>query len=375
MKILFVTTISNTPNAFLIPHIELLVKKGHQVDLAYRVVHKVDKRIEELGCLVHEIPFNRSPMSSDNREAYRAIRKAIKEGGYELVHTHTPIASFLTRMACRNLRDVRVVYTAHGFHFHKDSPLKNWAIYYSAEKLASRYTDLLLTINNEDYKRAKRLFKRTDVRYVPGVGIDTCKYEGVEVDRAEKLRSLRIAEHAFIVLSVGELNENKNHATVIRAIAELDDESIRYVICGEGPLESELVQLSVDLRVASQVYLLGQRDDLPEIYSIADVFVFPSRREGLGMVSLEAMASGLPLVTSNVHGIVDYSVDGVTGFSCEPRDVSGFAQGIWKLKQDEALRKRMGEHNREAVKAYNLDSVLKIMDEIYDEVIDGDIDG
>ena len=172
MKILYITTISNTMNAFLVPHIKALVESGHKVDVAFNIVGAVSQELIDLGCTVHEISFQRSPFSSENLNAYKDLKRIIKEYDYELVHTHTPIASFLTRMVCRNNSNIKVVYTAHGLHFFKGAPLKNWLVYYPAELFASRYTDTIITINQEDYKRGKKSFKSKNVEYIHGVGLN-----------------------------------------------------------------------------------------------------------------------------------------------------------------------------------------------------------
>lgn len=364
-KILFVTTISNTINAFLIPHIELLVKQGHKVDIACNIIKEIDPKIIKLGCKIFNIEFQRSPLKKENYTAYRKIKRIVLSEGYDLVHVHTPIASFLTRLACRNITNIKLLYTAHGFHFFKGAPLKNWLLYYPLEWWVARYTDVLITINKEDYTRAKKSFKAGRVEYIPGVGLDTKKFRQVVVDKLAKRREIGVPEDAFVVLSVGELNKNKNHETVIKAVAKLNNPNVYYVICGQGPLENYLKNLTKELGLEKQVKLLGYRKDIAEICKMADVFALPSKREGLGLAALEAMASGLPIVTSNVHGIVDYSIDGVTGYTCSPMDVDGFAEQIGKLAMNSQDCLRMGAHNAESVKKYDLYKIIKYLEYIY----------
>ena len=365
MKILYVTTISNTVNAFLIPHIKMLIDEGHQVDVAFNVEQEVKPEIYEMGCKIHQLPLQRLPLKKDNFRAYKILKKIIISEGYDLVHTHTPIASAIVRLVCRSLNNVRVFYTAHGFHFFKGAPIVNWFIYYPVEKWLAKYTDTLITINKEDYSRAKRKFKAKRVEYVPGVGIDLKKFNTVKVDRDLKRSQLGLPEDAFVVLSVGELNKNKNHEVIIRAIAKINNPDIHYLVCGKGPLESYLNELVAELGVGKNVHLLGFRLDIPEICKISDLFAFPSYREGLGMAALEAMACGLPLITSNVHGIVDYSIDGETGYNCSPTDVDSFSKYIKTLYLDIDKRNQMAAKNIEAVKKFNQFNVLNLMEQIY----------
>jgi glycosyltransferase involved in cell wall biosynthesis len=357
----------------MIPHIKMLVSRGHNVDIACNIQREIDKGLLELGCKVHDISFSRSPLNKTNIKAYRDLKELIIDGKYDLVHTHTPVASAITRLVCKHVKQIKVFYTAHGFHFHKGAPLKNWLIYYPLEKWLAQYTDTLITINNEDYLRAKSKFKAKRVEYIPGVGLDIDKFKNVVVDKVVKRQELSLPEDAFVVLSVGELNKNKNHEVIIRAIAKINNPIIHYVVCGRGPLESYLMKLSKELCVSDNVHLLGLRKDIPEICKISDVFAFPSLREGLGMAALEAMAARLPIVTSNVHGIVDYSIDGKTGYTCRPTVVDEFTNGIINLFNDLNTRNQMGENNSKAVDKYNLDKVLSLLDKIYNyELVKGE---
>lgn len=361
MRVLYVSTISNTINAFMIPHIKMLVDQGHHVDIACKIERKFDKGLVELGCRVFDISFSRSPLNKSNIKAYKDLKKLIIVQKYDLVHTHTPVASAITRFVCKNIKGTKVFYTAHGFHFHNGAPLKNWLIYYPIEKWLARYTDTLITINKEDYKRAKSKFKAKRVEYIPGVGLDIDKFTDIVADKAGKRQELGLPENAFVILSVGELNKNKNHEVIIRAIAKIKNPTIHYVICGKGPLESYLNELATELGASRNIHLLGFRRDIPEMCKISDVFAFPSFREGLGMAALEAMACGLPIITSNVHGIVDYSIDGITGYCYSPNDVCGFANAIEQLMNNLSLRNDMKDRNIEFAKKFDIE---KSIDEV-----------
>lgn len=368
MKILYVSTLSNTINAFMLPHIELLLDQGHHVDVACNIDRDICPSLIERGCKVFEISFQRTPITKLNYIAYKNLRNLIKEQKYDIVHTHTPVASMCVRLACRNMEKVKVMYTAHGFHFFKGAPLKNWLVYFPVEYWLSRYTDVLITINKEDYTRAKKSFKPKSVKYIPGAGLDTKKYSQVVVDKLVKRTEIGIGEKDFLILSVGELNNNKNHETVIRAVAKLNNPKIHYVICGKGPLEGYLKNLATELGIGKKVKLLGFRRDIAEICKVADIFAFPSKREGLGLAALEAMSCGLPIITSNIHGIVDYSIDGVTGYSYTSTDVDGFSQGIKKLIEKPQMRSEISIKNPESVKKFDIKNVIKCLADIYQKV-------
>lgn len=376
-KALVVTTVASTLDQFCMSDISIL-QKFYKVYVAanFSVGNNTSKeRVKEFklelqknNIVVSEINFDRNPFSKSNFLAYREIRKLINGNSFELIHCHTPVAAMEVRLAAKEARKkgTRVIYTAHGFHFFNGAPLKNWILFYPIERWLARYTDVLITINEEDYNRAKKAFKAGKIEYIPGVGINTKEFGGVVVvDKSVKRRNLGIPEDAFVVFSVGELNENKNHETVIKAIAKLNNPNVYYVICGQGLLEDYLKDLIKKLGLEKQVKLLGYRRDIAEISKVVDIFAFPSRREGLGLAALEAMASGLPIITSKIHGIVDYSIDGETGYTCSPTDVEGFVKAINKLMLNEKFIERMGNHNIEVVKNFDIEVVKKIMDKIY----------
>ncbi len=274
----------------------------------------------------------------------------------------------MVRVACRRNKDIKVIYTAHGFHFYKGASWLNWLLYYPIEKWLSRYTDILITINKEDYERAKKDFKAGRVEYVPGVGVDVEKYSGAVVDPKAKRKELGLAEDEFVLVSTGELNDNKNHKTIIQAVHKLENSSVKYLICGKGPLDEELLYLVKELDLERQVMLLGYRTDIIEINHVADVFVFPSFREGLSVALMEAMACGLPVVCSDIRGNRDLIEDGKGGFLVEPSSVDDFIQAIRKLAQDDSLRVSARLYNKSKVEDYDMDIVLKKMKSIYESV-------
>ena len=357
-------------NAFFKSHIEMLVKNGHTVDLACNDTDwPIDDFYNILGCRYHHICFSRTPLSVDNIKAYGQLKRVIKNGDYDIVHCHTPNASVITRIVCRRFRNksgLRVFYTAHGFHFYKGAPKLNWMVYYPIEKLCSRFTDKLITINREDYELAKNKFKSKEVHYVPGVGVDLSRFEDVRVDRAAKRKEIGVPVDAFLLISVGELNNNKNHQIIIRALANLNDLNVHYVIAGVGEKKEYLSALAEELGVAERVHLIGFRNDIAELNHVSDVFCFPSLREGLGVAAIEAMACGLPLVSSNVHGINDYSSDNITGHKCDPMDITGFVSVLKRLCNEPLIRHKMGQKNMELVKRYSIVEINALMKEIYE---------
>ena len=355
MKILYVTTIGGTMRFFR-DYIRELLDAGHTVDIATceNAVSKVPDYYREWGCQVYQISTSRSPLKMGNLKAIKQIRKIVAENGYELVHCHTPIAAACTRLACRKLRKkngLKVFYTAHGFHFYKGAPLKNWLLYYPVEKLCARMTDVLITINKEDYAFAQKKLRAKRVEYVPGVGIDVARFANAVVDRDAKRDEIGVPREAFLVLSVGELNPNKNHEVVIRALAQLQNKNVHYAIAGKGALQDYLLSLASELGIEEQIHLLGFRRDVAELYKVADVYAFPSFREGLSVSLTETLAAGLPIICSKIRGNVDL-VDENGGILFDPHSVS---QCLEALKSIQALDLAlMQENNRNAAHKYEV---------------------
>lgn len=328
------------------------------------------EKIKSQGIIIHNIHFARSPLSKDNLAAYRQLKQVIESEQFDLIHCHTPTVSMLTRIAARKTRKkgTVVMYTCHGFHFHNSSPKKNWIIYYPIERFLSRYCDYIVTINKEDYNRAKT-FHCKNVRYIPGVGVDINRIKNTVIDKEAYKESLGLPKDCVLILSVGEMIERKNHEVIIRALAKINHENIYYAIAGKGPLKDYLSDLAKTFGLADHVLFLGFRTDIPELCNAADISAFPSKIEGLGLAGIEAMAAGVPLVSSNVHGILDYVIDGKTGFAYAPDDVNGFAKGIEQLATNNELRVSMHEACVKATEPFEINNSLKVMWGIYGEVI------
>lgn len=243
----------------------------------------------------------------------------------------------------------------------------NWLVYYPIERWFSRYTDILITINHEDYDRAKT-FQAKKVEYIPGVGVDTKKFspENFSVSIKEKMRQeLNIKEDTVVLFSVGELSGRKNHKVVIEAIGRIKNENIKYIIAGTGPSEDTYNKMLKKLGIEDKVQLLGFRKDIKELCSMSDIFVFPSLQEGLPVALMEAMASGLSVVCSDIRGNVDLIQDGQGGFCCNVNDIDVLEKAIYTLYNDAELRREYGNFNLERVKQFDIKKIEEIMSCIY----------
>lgn len=365
MKILYLTTVSGTINAFLVPHIEMLIKSGHTVDVACQKTKEINPKLIELGCKIYNVPFQRTPINIKNYKAYKKVRNILNTEDYDLLHTHTPVASTISRLAAKSFPNIKVFYTAHGFHFYKGAPVKNWLLYYPVERYLSKFTDTIITINQEDFNRTKNKFKAKNIEYIEGVGIDLSEIENLGIDTSKKKNSLDLLDSDFVLMSVGELNSNKNHKIVLEAIALIKNKNIKYIVCGKGKLKEQLIKYATDLDILNQVQFLGHRNDIYELLLITNVFIFPSLREGLPKSVMEAMASGKPVIASNIRGNVDLIDDNLGGYLFNPYDSNELAEKIEKLLNNKKEIVDMAEYNKTKINNYSLEHVLKTIKEIY----------
>ena len=267
----------------------------------------------------------------------------------------------------------KVIYQAHGFHFYKGAPFKNWLLYYPVERWLAHYTDAIITINNEDYERAKKfkLKGHGKVYYVPGVGIDTSQYCSDRQIRIEKRKELGLEDDDIALISMGDLIERKNYPVAIEAIAKVGKSNLHYYICGQGPDEEKLISLAEELDIKNQVHFLGYRTDIKELLQAADIFLFTTLQEGLARSLMEAMASGLPCIASKIRGNTDLLNDSNGGILCD--SLEEYAAAIHKITDDPALRKQMSVNNLEAIQHYSVGEISKKIENVYTSEFSGGI--
>lgn len=373
-KVLLVATVVKIHvNVFHIPCLKMFQEQGWETWVCSRNDYDNPKECVIPYCNHYvDIPFERNPLKPGNVKAYKMLRKIIEKEQFDLIYCHTPVGAMLARLAGITARKkgTKVIYMAHGFHFYNGAPLLNWMLYYPVEKFLSRFTDGLITINQEDYRRAQKFHAGKTV-LIPGVGIDLDKFQKKEPTRQEIRNKLGIPEGKIILMSVGELTKRKNHMVVVEALAWLKEYDILYVICGDGPLKARLRAKAEELGVRERLKLLGFRKDIAELHKAADIFVFPSLQEGLPVAVMEAMASGLPIVASKIRGNEDLISNNQGGYLINPKDSEQIAKAIEKMIQNPEKREKMEKRNLEIITKYGQETVLQKMDEFFDEIVGG----
>lgn len=376
---LIVASVASMIEQFNMHNICLLQEQGYEVHIATNFENGStisDERIiqlkEELNSnnvKFFQIDFSRNVGNFiSHKKAYSQLRRISELYNYSLMHCHSPIGGVLARLVFRN-SSTKIIYTAHGFQFYKGGRVRDWVLFYPIEYIFSYFTDILITINNEDYALATTSMKAKKVFKVDGVGIEYSKIRASATrNKSSKIRhSLGLSEEEIILISVGELSVRKNHMIIIKALAMLDLPNLTYLIIGQGEQELVIKKYLEANNLCNKVLLLGYRKNIPQLLQESDIFCFPSKREGLGLAAIEAMAAGLPILTSNVNGINDYSISGETGYKYHFDDVEGFAEGICRLLDNET-RQRIGEHNVHAAKKYDIAQVNQQMKAIYSQL-------
>ncbi len=379
-KALILTTTGGFLSQFELNNVSLLVENGYQIHYAANFgvpIYEVkDQTLRDMGVVLHHISIEKSPFKlKKNIWALRELVRIIDREQIDVIHCHNPNGGVLGRLAAfMSKRKPFVIYTAHGFHFFKGAPLKNWLFFYPAEKFLARFTDRIITINHEDYRMARKFTLRKKGRAVliPGVGLNTKVYHAPsesELDSAKSLRKeMQIPENAFHIVSAGELNDNKNHKVVIEALAKMPQKDIYYSICGEGPGRQRLEELIAEHGLEDRVFLRGYRYDMYRFWHTADVSVFPSYREGMGMAALEAMACKVPLIAADNRGSREYLFHEENGLVCDPSSVEDFQQAIQKLYENREYGEHLARRGLETVKRFTIERNEEIMRSVYQEI-------
>ncbi|MGD7044450.1 glycosyltransferase family 4 protein [Jeotgalibacillus proteolyticus] len=358
-KILFTATVDYHFKAFHLPYMQWFKDQGWEVHVAANggiILPAVDRK--------YTIPIQRSPFSPKNIGAYVKLKRILDEEKYDIVHCHTPVGGLLTRLAGKNARTkgTKIIYTAHGFHFYKGAPLKNWLIYYPIEKSMLRYTDCLITINKEDYRLAKERFHMIHIEHVHGVGVDTTKFISLEKSEKVKLKkSLGYQPDDFLLFYAAEFNQNKNQQFLLHALSTLNQDrgNVKLLLAGEGPLLESCKSQAEKLGIREHVRFLGFQENIQTWTQASDAAVASSFREGLPVNVMESMACGLPVVAVENRGHRELVQHDKTGWTVAPGDIHTFCSKLTFLMNQAEVREELGANGRQlVVSTYSTEKVL-----------------
>ncbi|KAB7708165.1 glycosyltransferase [Bacillus aerolatus] len=368
-KVLFCATVDFHFSAFHLPYLKWFKEQGWEVHIAAAgslELPYVDKK--------YNIPIQRSPFKRENIGAFNELKSIIDENQYTIIHCHTPMGGVLARLAARKARkhDTKVLYTAHGFHFCKGASFLNWLVYYPIEKWLARYTDCLITINEEDYRLAlNHHFKASKIEHIHGVGVNTERFTP-EKDKAGLRAKYHYCNDAFLMFYAAEFNKNKNQQILIEATALVKKQlpNAKLLLAGEGPLLEHCKRLSIKLGVEEMVDFLGYRNDIESLVKMSDVAVASSLREGLPVNIMEAMACALPVIAVNNRGHRELVSHNKNGWLVGNNSIE-MADKIIHLAGDQELREQFGSQSREIIlTTYSLNKILEEKRKMYKKIMD-----
>lgn len=374
-KLLMVTTVAVTIEAFLLPYARHFRASGWTVGAAANGVTGSGTLKREFDSL-YEMEWTRNPLDLEPlARSVKRIRAIAARNGYDIVHVHTPIAAFITRLALRGERaagKVKIAYTAHGFHFYKGGPpLKN-LIFKTAERIAARWTDHLIVINGEDYEAALKMLPRQKVTYTAGgIGMDLKKYRspafGAEEIAAAR-REMGAESGDTLILTVAEFSPGKRHSDLVKALAKTGDPAIRLAFAGRGQFAGELRKLAAEAGVAGRIKFLGFRADIPLLIAAADATALPSEREGLPRVVMESMAIGTPVVGTDIRGTRDL-LSGGCGTLVPVGDTRALAEALKKHKNRTPDIAATVEKARAKAETFDVEKIIEEYQGIYDSLL------
>ena len=376
-KILYVTTISGFLPQFELNDVKIIQEMGYEVHYASNFDNPIytfdEKELTEKGIVLHHIDVMKSPLCiNENIRAVKQLRNIIDTESINLIHCHNPMGAMTARYAAHTSKQKPlVIYTAHGFHFYSGAPKLNWLLYYPAEKVAAHWTDAIIAINEEDYKRAQKEFRLKSegfVEQIHGVGIDKNRFSPKPEIGKLKRKEMGIPADAFHIVTAAELNDNKNQRVIIEALSMIKRDDVYYSICGKGPDKEKLEELIEKYKLSDRVRLLGYRTDMDEVLQTADVFAFPSKREGLGIAAVEALSCGVPLIASDNRGTREYAVHNMNAIVCKSDSVTDFVKAIDKVSTNTKFLQMLRTNSRRSAMRFSMEETEKIMRSVYERI-------
>lgn len=367
-KVLFVATVAIHFEYFYLPYFRMFRRRGwcvHTVCADGQGFPDCDKH--------YTIPLLRSPLRPENAAAYRQLKIILRDNDYDLIHCNTPVGGVLARLAARPLRKrgTKVIYTAHGFHFYNGAPLWNWLLYFPIEWWLSRYTDCLITINEEDFVRAKKHFRAGEVVHIHGVGYDDAMFVKPSTDTKRQLRRRGgYADEEVLLVYVAEMNNNKNQMLLIRALKLVLENHchVRLLLIGPDGLGGKNQQLAESLGIADRIEFLGQRTDVHALLAMCDIAVASSFREGLPVNIMEALACGLPVIATDNRGHRALVKDGVNGFLVSLKNPRTLAEKVLYLAENAQEYAALSENAQDSVSHYARSRILEDMRALYERM-------
>ncbi|MFB6273388.1 MAG: glycosyltransferase family 4 protein [Salinibacter sp.] len=297
--------------------------------------------------------------------AFVKIYRWLRRERFDIVHCHSTKAGLLGRIAAWMAKVPIIVFTAHGWAFAEGRALwKRWVIAL-AERMVARISTRIICVSRYDKQLALQFrVAREDQMTVIHNGIDPTPFMNASDVRVRE--ELELASGPTLTF-VGRLVHQKNPFALLQAMRTVDHG--RLLVVGSGPYGARMHTYVQHHGLEGRVVMTGQREDIPELLSASDLFVLPSRWEGLPLTIIEAMMAGLPVITTDVGGNPELVEHGVNGLLVPPNDVEALASAIRRLSHDESLCKQMGEAGQaKAMEMFGHTRMLTAVETLYGDL-------
>lgn len=352
---------------FHLPTIKMLKENGWNVQVACSGEDEVpycDKQ--------WRMKYKRNPFTFNTIIGIFQLRKILNNEDFDIIHCHTPTGGIVARIATINLKNKpKVIYTSHGFHFFKGAPFLNWMLFFPVEKFLSYFTDILITINQEDFENAKKYnFHAKKILKISGVGVKLNKYKVNDKSLRLKYREmLNIPKDSFVLIYVAEIIKNKNQKMILNALKEVqkDIPNTYLLLVGPDHTTGEFFSYAKDMKIKNVIFT-GWRSDVPNLLNCSDCYVASSIREGLGINLIEAMSSRLPVIASDNRGHRDIIKNNTNGILIKLNDYKAMAEAIINIYQNPEFREELVQNSQKTINDFENDVILEKLKRIYMEV-------
>ena len=315
--------------------------------------------------------MKRNPFSIKNLKAVCKLTKNLKENNYELIHTHTPVGSVITRLARKfSKTKTKLIYTCHGFHFYKGCPYYYWLLFYPIEKYLMKYTDVLLVMNKEDYDFAKKHFKNTTIKFVNGVGFnkERIEHQTDEKELKATYKKYGLNKNDFIVSYVAEYSKRKRQLKLIKELAKTDirNEKIKILLIGDDILKGKVQKEIKKKKLEKNIKTIGFTAEVNKFLDISNIVISTSRQEGLPLNLLEAIYKKKFIIATDCRGNRDLIYNGKNGFTIKKVD-----EIYEKIKYAKENYTNIQKNYQQAIniEEYTSKHVVEKMSELYEQIL------
>src|SRR5699024_342579 len=371
IKIVQIAAIESTHIKLLKALNEESIKKGAEVHCVCTTGNK-KKELQKQGVIVHDIKIDRKISLLGNIKSIYRMLKLFKKLKPDIVHTHTPVASVLGRIAAKLAKVPNIIYTAHGFYFHDGMSKKTYFIYFHIEKIIGKIcTDYIFTQSREDYITAKKnnfLRKKKQNNYFHiSNGIDLNNEFNINNISEKKIKDIKLKHNIkkgdIIVTFIGRLVKEKGILDLLEAYSKLESKNVKFIIIGslsDSERDKDTIKIIEKYKKNTDVIFTGQISNINEYLTLSDIYCLPSYREGMPRSIIEAMAMKNAIIATKIRGSREEVVENETGYLIPLKSSKYIASKIDNLVGNVEILNNFKEAGYfRALQIYNEEEVIK----------------